>query len=311
MDERVRVVDLGDDLERRCPAAAGRARRAGARGPRRSRRARQLRPDRGRPAGGALDRERPVQRLDTAAQAGEAVPGGSAPPLPSSTISTRAGSSRRATPMRSGSRRRAWPRSRAPRRRRSTRPSRPAAAAARRRRPATVAGSGLRSASVRRGADAAVGEHGRIDPAGEVAQLLAAPRRRRRAPRRRSCWAALGSVANFCSAMPRLRPSATSRACAPSCRSRSIRRSSASCSSTAPRRVVSSVSTRRASGAAPVRAIRRGRRTRSPGRGAPSRARSGRARSPPRSRPGRGRSPRPRRRASDSARGGGCGGTWE
>ena len=43
---------------------------------------------------------------------------------------------------------------------------------------------------------------------------------------RRICWAASGSRPSISSAMPRLMPSATSRACAPSCRSRSIRRSS-------------------------------------------------------------------------------------
>ncbi len=63
----------------------------------------------------------------------------------------------------------------------------------------------------------------------------------------RSCWAPAGSVWNFCSAIPRLMPSATRRACAPSWRLRSIWRSSSSLASTAPARVVSSVSTRCAS----------------------------------------------------------------
>ena len=66
-----------------------------------------------------------------------------------------------------------------------------------------------------------------------------APPRRRAAPRRAALRAASGSAASFCSAMPRLMPSATSRAWAPSCRSRSMRRSSVSCTSTAPARVVS------------------------------------------------------------------------
>ena len=55
---------------------------------------------------------------------------------------------------------------------------------------------------------------------------------------------ASGLVSSCCSAMPRLMPSATSRAWAPSWRSRSIRRSSDSWTSTAPARLVSSASIR-------------------------------------------------------------------
>src|SRR3954451_23158063 len=65
---------------------------------------------------------------------------------------------------------------------------------------------------------------------------------RRASPR--SSRAASGSSASFCSARPMLIPSATSCACAPSCKSRSMRRRSAPCWSTAPARVDSSCSIR-------------------------------------------------------------------
>ena len=82
-----------------------------------------------------------------------------------------------------------------------------------------------------------------MDAARQVAQLC--QRLMCAAPRVcQNCCAASGSDSNFCSARPRLMPSATRRACAPSCRSRSIRRSSASCWSTAPARVVSSTAMR-------------------------------------------------------------------
>ncbi len=83
-----------------------------------------------------------------------------------------------------------------------------------------------------------------------------------RARSRSSTSAALGLVVGLgeqlrarlgvvCRAAPRARPrsiaSATSRACAPSCRSRSMRRSSAAAASTAPARVRSSSSTRSSS----------------------------------------------------------------
>ena len=63
--------------------------------------------------------------------------------------------------------------------------------------------------------EAAVAEHGRVDAAGEVAELLerlarAAPCLGQELPR------GPGSVPSFCSAMPRLMPSATRLACAPS-----------------------------------------------------------------------------------------------
>ncbi len=56
-----------------------------------------------------------------------------------------------------------------------------------------------------------------------------------------------GSVSSCSSAIARLMPSATSRACAPSCRSRSMRRSSAACASTVSVRVSVRCSTRWAS----------------------------------------------------------------
>ena len=67
------------------------------------------------------------------------------------------------------------------------------------------------------------------------------------APVRASASSAIapsGSVRSFSSAIPRLMPSATRRAWAPSCRSRSILRSSVSCTFTAPARVSSSSSIR-------------------------------------------------------------------
>ena len=102
------------------------------------------------------------------------------------------------------------------------------------------------------GGQAAVGQHRRGDASREVAQLgdrrlpRRAPRGRARPPR--------GCRSSRASARPSCMVSATRRACAPSCRSRSIRRSSWACTSSAPRRVRVSSSTRStSSGSPPVR----------------------------------------------------------
>ena len=139
---------------------------------------------------------------------------------------------------------RAWRRSSAPRRRRSRRRSRPPAA-----------GGGRSSASTvdrrwRRGRPAPRPRPpGRGRPA-PAARSRARGRAARRSPRRppsapgaRSS-AASGRSARRSSARPSCMLRATSRACAPSCRSRSIRRSSAAWTSSAPLRVRVSSSTR-------------------------------------------------------------------
>ena len=196
----------------------------------------------------ARDLERAVERLDAPRQACE--PGarhvGAARrrrPRPRRPGRRAAGARR----CRRARRSRACRCSRAPPRRRSTRRSRPAPRGARRcrRSRARAAASGSRAPrSPLRG-------RGRRARAGGCrARDRAAPRapraRRGARPRAARC-APAGSDANFCSASPRLMPSATSRACAPSCRSRSIRRSSDSCWSTAPARVCSSTAMRSAS----------------------------------------------------------------
>ena len=98
-----------------------------------------------------------------------------------------------------------------------------------------------------RGPEPAVGEDRGVDAAREVAQLGRARAWPPRAPRRRALRAATGSLSSFSWAMPRSIASATSRAWAPSWRSRSIRCSSAAWESTAPARVRSSSTTRRRS----------------------------------------------------------------
>ena len=222
----------------RCRGAAGRDRRGGARGPRRSRRARQLRPDRGRaPRPGCRPSAfRPAPRRGGAGRRGRCR-SGSAPPSPSSvTVDLEpvavAGDRRSSTCRRAGVLGRVGERLGGDEVRGGLDRGR---RAARRGRRSTVVGSGLRSASdAERGAD----RRGRRAPAdrsrgrGRAARASASATPARASAT--SCCAPSGSVANFCSAMPRLIPSATSRACAPSWRSRSIRRSSASCSSTAP-----------------------------------------------------------------------------
>ena len=93
---------------------------------------------------------------------------------------------------------------------------------------------------------------GRRAPAARSRGRGRAARRSRRWPRRarwRTSSATSGWSASRSSARPSCMLSATSRACAPSCRSRSIRRSSAACTSSAPRRVRVSVSTRSVSSA--------------------------------------------------------------
>ena len=80
--------------------------------------------------------------------------------------------------------------------------------------------------------ETAVGEDGRVDAAGQVPQLLERRSSPRRAPRPPSARRPRGSSASFSLASPRSMASATSRACAPSCRSRSMRRRSAAAVST-------------------------------------------------------------------------------
>ena len=132
-------------------------------------------------------------------------------------------------------RRRAWRRWSAPRRRRSRRRSRRPARGRRMIDAFTVTGiCARRPERLDRRRQAAVGQHRRRDAAGEVAQLadggarlLAGAGARARRPRG---WSSRRS-----SARPSCMLRATSRACAPSCRSRSMRRSSAAWTSSAPR----------------------------------------------------------------------------
>ena len=138
-----------------------------------------------------------------------------------------------------------------------------------------------------------------MDPAHQVAELLerlaerpAAPRHQQRAPS--------GSASRRCSASPRLIPSATSRACAPSCRSRSIRRSSAP--GRRPRPRASSRAVRSARVSRPVgrrvgeheERVDGGRRARARGTATPARraARLSLAQTAERRGPGRGGAPR-------------------
>ena len=189
------------------------------------------------PPAGLDDVERAVERLDAAREAAEPAAGriGAALAVVDDLDDERVAASRtmRCRPAR---RSRACRRSRAPRRRRSRRRSRPAAAGRSSTSTATSTLSGVRSASAAiaasRPRSASTG--GWMPRARSRSSASAS-----RAPRRASassCCAAAGSDSNFCSARPRLMPSATRRACAPSCRSRSIRRSSVSCWSTAPAR---------------------------------------------------------------------------
>ena len=124
---------------------------------------------------------------------------------------------------------RTWRRWSATRRRRSRRPPRPARAAA----PSgtLVDVDGQRRAvgeRLERGVEAAVGQHRRVDAAGQLAQLL---ERLARAPSRAPSSMLRGALGVVARAASRARPScsasATSRCWAPSCRSRSRRRRSA------------------------------------------------------------------------------------
>ena len=141
----------------------------------------------------------------------------------------------------------AWRRSSAPRPRRSRRPPRSPRAGGRRRSTSSATSTGLRAAiEDSAGPEPAVGEDRGVDAAREVAQLgeralglAVRAGHERRAPS--------GSLSSFSCAMPRSIASATSRAWAPSWRSRSIRCSSAAWESTAPARVRSSSTTRRRS----------------------------------------------------------------
>ena len=232
MDERVGVVDGRDDLEAvsreqaHHPVAQQRE-VLGDHDPHGS----SARTTVGPPAG-LVDGERPVERLDAAAQAGEARRrrgrrrrARRRRPATSSTSARRADVDRDAVARRvlGGVRERLGDdevRGGLDRRRR----------AARRARPATV---DRQRAAVGERRERRARARGRRAPAGGCrARGRAAPASASPTPTRASvtsCCAPSGSAASFCSARPRLMPSATSRACAPSCRSRSIRRSSASC----------------------------------------------------------------------------------
>ena len=249
----------------------------------------------GRPAGRAVDGQRPVDRrgpLGQAVQPGAAA-SGAAPPRPSSVTTTTEpvaaalhGDLGAARPWR------AWPRWSAPRRRRSRRPPRCSASSARhvdaqpdrQRRPGDDPGQ--------RRVQPAVVEHGRVQAADELAQLgqrrLGLVVRRRRWPAGRARRASV----RLARAMPRFIASETSRCWAPSCRSRSIRRRSASAAATMSARLRASDSTRWVSSSArpgPSRAraaasSARGHAARHPGRGEQHRGRQ-RRRSPARRRP--------------------------
>ena len=84
----------------------------------------------------------------------------------------------------------------------------------------------------------------RPDPACQIAQLGERALGPSRASRTSCAASASSPAASFCSARPSSIATATIRACAPSCRSRSIRSSSSRAASTAPARVSSSCSTR-------------------------------------------------------------------
>ena len=172
--ERVAVVDRRRRPRSRSPRAAAPSRRAGARGPRRSRPARQLHAHDRRPARRARHGERPVERLDPPAQAGEPAAGGIGAAAPV-VLDLHARAGRRAGRPR--------PRSRlAPECFAAF-----ASASATTKYAADSTAGGSRSSSVdrhrhrqhaavgerrERRAEPAVGEHGRMDPAREVAQLL-------------------------------------------------------------------------------------------------------------------------------------------
>ena len=140
---------------------------------------------------------------------------------------------------RRGWRARAWRRWSAPRRRRSRRSPRVRAGAVRQ-----VDVDRHRDRAARReggdgGVQAAVGQHRRVDAAGEVAQL---DERLLGLAVRLVDQARASAGSSVARARPSVMASATSRCCAPSCRSRSIRRRSASAAATMPARVSSSVS---------------------------------------------------------------------
>ena len=141
---------------------------------------------------------------------------------------------------------RAWRRWSAPRRRRSRPPSRPPAAGGRRARVSTATGISARrpspSTAAARPRSASTG--GAIPRARSRSSAIAGPASSRAW---RTSSATSGWSASLSSARPSRMLSATSRACAPSCRSRSIRRSSAAWTSSAPRRVRVSSSTRSSS----------------------------------------------------------------
>ena len=143
---------------------------------------------------------------------------------------------------------RAWRCWSAPPRRRSRRSPRPTAAAAAGMSTRTVTGTGLqRGQPGQGGVQAAVGQHRRVHARGPGSAVRPAPPWPARGPGRRCPGAASGSAANFALARPSSMASDTSRCWAPSCRSRSIRRRSASAASTTLARLVSSSPIRAAS----------------------------------------------------------------
>ena len=100
---------------------------------------------------------------------------------------------------------RTWRRSSAPRRRRSRRPPRPARAAARSARSSTSTGSGARAGQrAQRRLEPAVGEHGRVDAAGELAQLGERLVELLHRARRASACAASGSLPALVARQPQL-----------------------------------------------------------------------------------------------------------
>ena len=153
-----------------------------------------------------------------------------APPTPSSlTLTTSAPSSRRHRHRRAGRPRRAcrrWPGTRRPRSRRPPPPE-----SGRRSSGAATTSTGTGGATgqvVERGRQAAVGEDRRMDAAREVAQLLQRERRPPRPPGAPAPPPRARRLGARFSAMRRVSASATRRCWAPSCRSRSMRRRSAS-----------------------------------------------------------------------------------
>ena len=206
-------------------------------------------PRRRRPAGRAVDRQGAVERLDPRREPGQAGAGGIGAAAAVVDDLDDAGGralvhARRSTRWRP----RACRRWRAPRPRRSTPRSRPRRRA-RRDVTSTVdaaPGCGRRARRAPAPSPRSARTGGRM-PRARSRSSVSARAWPPRAPRRRAPRAPRGRAAN--AARPCRGPcaSATRRACAPSCRSRSIRCSSAAATSTAPARVAVRRSTRAAS----------------------------------------------------------------